>query len=240
MRLRQGAGRRDACPPTAKCGYAVNFRADPEIQARIAERAGKCNEGQLSSAERAEYERFVHAIDLISILQSKARPATPEPEPLMAISIKIRISRASTLLRAGSSTPARPALSSSTYEMDSALSLGWSLPARENSERTRHHRCSRYERRGPRRPPPKPDRRRSAARMSHRRLHTTNTCSITSLPHLHPAGTPRSLAGSVPSSRSALRDPFTCGPAHALPPLLILKQLDDTSWWPRPKGRRYP
>jgi hypothetical protein len=51
----------------------VKFRADPDIQARIAELAEKCNDGRLSPDERAEYERFVHAIDLISILQSKAR-----------------------------------------------------------------------------------------------------------------------------------------------------------------------
>jgi len=58
--------------PAAARGL-VNFQADPEIQARIAELAEKCNEGQLSSDERAEYERYVQAIDLISILQSKAR-----------------------------------------------------------------------------------------------------------------------------------------------------------------------
>jgi hypothetical protein len=51
----------------------VAFRADPETQARIAELADKCNEGQLSPDEREEYEAFVRAIDLIAILQSQAR-----------------------------------------------------------------------------------------------------------------------------------------------------------------------
>jgi hypothetical protein len=51
----------------------VNFRADSETQARIAELAEKCNEGQLTPQERQEYEAFVRAIDLIAILQSKAR-----------------------------------------------------------------------------------------------------------------------------------------------------------------------
>jgi hypothetical protein len=51
----------------------VDFRADPDAQARIAELAEKCNEGQLTPAEREEYEAYVRAIDLISILQSKAR-----------------------------------------------------------------------------------------------------------------------------------------------------------------------
>jgi len=51
----------------------VNFRADSETQARIAELAEKCNEGKLTPQERQEYEAFVRAIDLIAILQSKAR-----------------------------------------------------------------------------------------------------------------------------------------------------------------------
>src|SRR5438128_12127820 len=42
----------------------VAFRADAETQARIAELADKCNEGQLTPEEREEYEGFVRAIDL--------------------------------------------------------------------------------------------------------------------------------------------------------------------------------
>jgi hypothetical protein len=51
----------------------VSFRADPTTRARIAELADRCNQGELSPEERAEYEAYVRAIDLISILQSKAR-----------------------------------------------------------------------------------------------------------------------------------------------------------------------
>jgi hypothetical protein len=51
----------------------VDFRADAGTQARIAELAEKCNEGQLTPKERAEYEGYVRAIDLIAILQAKAR-----------------------------------------------------------------------------------------------------------------------------------------------------------------------
>jgi hypothetical protein len=51
----------------------IAFRADPHTEARIAELAEKCNEGQLTRGERAEYESYVRAIDLISMLQSKAR-----------------------------------------------------------------------------------------------------------------------------------------------------------------------
>lgn len=51
----------------------ANFRADDETQKRIAELAEKCSEGTMSVEERLEYEAYVRAIDVISILQSKAR-----------------------------------------------------------------------------------------------------------------------------------------------------------------------
>lgn len=53
----------------------VDFRADADTQARIAELAHKCNEGRLTTKERSEYETYVRSIDLIAILQSKARRA---------------------------------------------------------------------------------------------------------------------------------------------------------------------
>jgi hypothetical protein len=51
------------------------LRATPDVQARIDELADKCNEGQLTDEERAEYDAYVDAIDVISILQAKARAA---------------------------------------------------------------------------------------------------------------------------------------------------------------------
>ena len=51
----------------------VNAKASPAAQERISELAEKCNEGSLSPAERAEYESYVNAIDLVSLLQVKAR-----------------------------------------------------------------------------------------------------------------------------------------------------------------------
>jgi hypothetical protein len=51
----------------------VNLRADEETQARVSELAGKCNEGTLSPEERAEYEAYVMAADVVAILQAKAR-----------------------------------------------------------------------------------------------------------------------------------------------------------------------
>jgi hypothetical protein len=51
----------------------ADLRADPHVQAHIDELAAKANEGQLSAAERTEYEAYVTAIDFIAVLQSKAR-----------------------------------------------------------------------------------------------------------------------------------------------------------------------
>ncbi len=48
---------------------------DPIVQARIEELADKANEGQLSDVERAEYEEYIEAVDLIGILQFRARAA---------------------------------------------------------------------------------------------------------------------------------------------------------------------
>jgi hypothetical protein len=51
----------------------VQLRADPELQARMEYLADRCTEGELSRNEKAEYEAFVSANNLIAILQAKAR-----------------------------------------------------------------------------------------------------------------------------------------------------------------------
>lgn len=51
----------------------VKLRFDSTAQARIGKLARKCNEGELTDAERREYETYVHAINFIGILQVKAR-----------------------------------------------------------------------------------------------------------------------------------------------------------------------
>jgi hypothetical protein len=51
----------------------VALRADTVAQARIAELAEKCNEGQLEPEERREYETYVHVGNVVAILQAKAR-----------------------------------------------------------------------------------------------------------------------------------------------------------------------
>jgi hypothetical protein len=51
----------------------LELRADSELEAHISELRRKANEGTLTPAEEAEYKDFVEAVDLISIMQAKAR-----------------------------------------------------------------------------------------------------------------------------------------------------------------------
>src|SRR5262245_25189557 len=51
----------------------AGLRADPDIQERIDELAGKCNEGTLSPEERSEYEAFVSFSGFLALLEAKAR-----------------------------------------------------------------------------------------------------------------------------------------------------------------------
>ena len=51
----------------------VELRADPQTQEHLDVLASKANEGQLSSDEDAEYKQAIDAIDLVAILQAKAR-----------------------------------------------------------------------------------------------------------------------------------------------------------------------
>jgi hypothetical protein len=51
----------------------ANLRADEALQDRIDYLAERSNEGTLSESERHEYVRYLHAIDVVAILQAKAR-----------------------------------------------------------------------------------------------------------------------------------------------------------------------
>ena len=51
----------------------VQLRADPELQAKMDELAQKCNEGQLTTEEREDYETSIRFGNFIAILQAKAR-----------------------------------------------------------------------------------------------------------------------------------------------------------------------
>jgi hypothetical protein len=49
------------------------LRASPRTQRRLDELAEKNAEGKLKAGEEAEYEAYVEALDVIAILQAKAR-----------------------------------------------------------------------------------------------------------------------------------------------------------------------
>ncbi|MCR9293512.1 MAG: hypothetical protein NXI32_12390 [bacterium] len=51
----------------------VALKADGEMLARIEYLRQKANEGSLSPEEDAEYKEFVEALDVLSILQAKAK-----------------------------------------------------------------------------------------------------------------------------------------------------------------------
>jgi len=51
----------------------VKLQADPSFQARLDELADKNTENQLSPEEREQYDLYLSAISVITVLQSKAR-----------------------------------------------------------------------------------------------------------------------------------------------------------------------
>jgi hypothetical protein len=69
-RMLEAVGR---CLTRESAEQVVVLRADPQLQSRLDELAGKSSDGTLSDDERSEYETYVRALDFIAILQSKAR-----------------------------------------------------------------------------------------------------------------------------------------------------------------------
>jgi hypothetical protein len=51
----------------------VALQADQKLKERVLVLGEKANEGALTSAERAEYEAYIKANDIVAILQAKAR-----------------------------------------------------------------------------------------------------------------------------------------------------------------------
>lgn len=51
----------------------VDLRASPELLARIENLRAKANKGEISVAEEPEYKEVIEAIDIVSLLQCKAR-----------------------------------------------------------------------------------------------------------------------------------------------------------------------
>ena len=61
------------CLPQDVARQVAEVKPDPSAQARIDELAAKSSEGTLTIAEKNEYEAYVEAIDVVSIIQLKAR-----------------------------------------------------------------------------------------------------------------------------------------------------------------------
>ena len=57
----------------------VSFRADARTQRRLDVLAEKNQEGELSEAEREEYDTYIFAIDFLTVLQTKARSILKKP-----------------------------------------------------------------------------------------------------------------------------------------------------------------
>jgi uncharacterized protein YnzC (UPF0291/DUF896 family) len=57
----------------------AELRADPAVQARIEELAEKCNEGTITPEEIAEYDAYIQAMDVVAVLQKKARNLLMQP-----------------------------------------------------------------------------------------------------------------------------------------------------------------
>jgi hypothetical protein len=64
-------------PEVAK--RVTELRADPDVQARIEELAEKCNEGTITPEEMAEYDAYIQAMDVVAVLQKKARALIVQP-----------------------------------------------------------------------------------------------------------------------------------------------------------------
>ncbi len=65
---------------TAEVAVKVaDLRADDAMQDRIDYLAGRSNEGSLTAEEREEYAGYLHAIDVIAVLQAKARSLLRKP-----------------------------------------------------------------------------------------------------------------------------------------------------------------
>jgi hypothetical protein len=53
----------------------IDLHPDQETLARLEQLRGKANEGQLTEADRAEYEEFIEGMDIMGLLKAKARAA---------------------------------------------------------------------------------------------------------------------------------------------------------------------
>jgi hypothetical protein len=60
----------------------VSYRGAPELQERIQELAERCNDGDLTPDDRAEYEAYIQANKFVAILQARARTLLSKSDSL--------------------------------------------------------------------------------------------------------------------------------------------------------------
>lgn len=53
--------------------HLAQLAADVSLADRVDELAGKANEGELTAEERAEYEAYIEANNVVAVLQAEAR-----------------------------------------------------------------------------------------------------------------------------------------------------------------------
>jgi hypothetical protein len=63
-----------------KADAILDFRADPQLEARIEELAQKSSNGELTEDERAEYAGYVRANKFVAILKRQAQHLTSSPD----------------------------------------------------------------------------------------------------------------------------------------------------------------
>jgi hypothetical protein len=67
------------CLPPEAAAALVEVRIDAALQARLDELADRCTAGELTPDERHEYADYVRTIDVLAILQLKARRVLQVP-----------------------------------------------------------------------------------------------------------------------------------------------------------------
>ena len=79
------AGLAKILDPVAQCftlevaQRVAELRADPVVQTRIDALAEKCNEGTITPEEMAEHDAYIQAMDVVAVLQKKARTLIVPP-----------------------------------------------------------------------------------------------------------------------------------------------------------------
>jgi hypothetical protein len=59
--------------PVEQARELAEYRPETSLQARVEELSEKCNEGELTEGEQAEYLGYVQANKFVAILQAQAR-----------------------------------------------------------------------------------------------------------------------------------------------------------------------